>query len=156
MLFVGFCTSYKIFLYKRRLFALRRNERKMIVEPCLIICSFCWSDSYLHGRLFWQFCNYKFKEHPSEQYYSPINVYSNVQRNHGFKRMRGLITSLACFRNILADFTLNWYWTLWNNKKLEEIFKSYRTGKNYLGLISKPNTYKGHSKHTGYHHSWWD
>ena len=116
---------------------------KWFVEPCLTNCSFYWSDSYLHDRLFLKFCNLKFKKHPSEQYYSTINSYSKVQRNHGFKRMKRLITSLACFRNILHDFNFTES-EIWTDKEHYETVKKYerslnRTEAEKIILASFPN-----------------
>ena len=96
-----------------------------MVEPCLTICSSCWSDSYLHGRPFRQHCILKFKKHPSEQYYSTINSYSNVKRNHALKRIRRLITSLTWFRNIIPDFNLTELET-WTGREHYETTKSYK------------------------------
>ena len=115
----------------------------MIVEPCLTICYFCWFNSYLHGRIFWQFCNYKFKKYPLEQYHSPINSYSKVQRNNDFKRMRRLITPLACFRNILPDFnfTESGTWTDWEHYVTTKSYKRSlnRTEPEKIILTSFPN-----------------
>ena len=102
---------------------------KWFVEPCLTICSFCWSDSCLHGRLLWQFCNLKFKKHPSEQNCSTINSYSNVHRNHAFKRMRRLNMSLAWFRNFLPNFNFTESET-WTDKEHYETTKNYKRSLN--------------------------